>query len=181
MRRKFSRRRASGPDRGMGTPAPQLRFAAMIGSSLIWPAMGGLALAVGVGVQLGQSAVGQINPVYFKGAALHPRERGAALDPNALQSPQPAFAQAYGWDAGNAARALDCGGCDRGEYPYAPDLRPAAEPALNPRPIVVDLTPWEPGEVAAPRDADIARFTDYPIEEKPVVEAQVDEPEAPVE
>jgi len=76
------------------------------------PALGGALLAaVALGVHLGQSAIGLINPIYFQGPAVHPRDRGAALDESALPSRPPAYGELYGWEQGQSARAADCGDC----------------------------------------------------------------------
>jgi hypothetical protein len=45
--------------------------------------MAGLLLTGALsGVYLGKSAVNEINPAHFRGPALHPRDRGAEVDPN---------------------------------------------------------------------------------------------------
>jgi hypothetical protein len=51
----------------------------------------GVALlgAIMVGVLLGNSAISAIDPVHFRGAAIHPRDRGVATDPNHLESSFP--------------------------------------------------------------------------------------------
>jgi hypothetical protein len=42
------------------------------------PVLGGsLLAAVALGIHLGESSIGQINPLYFQGPAVHPRDRGA--------------------------------------------------------------------------------------------------------
>jgi hypothetical protein len=149
----------------------------MIGSPMIWPAMGALALAVGLGVQLGESAVREIDPLYFQG----PVGRPMGIDPVA-QAPAPSpYAQAYGWEQGNAAR-LAASGID---YPYAPTpvslvepiVEPARQDALSPPP---SLAPWPPGQVSI--HPEIERYTDYPIERKDAdAEAPDEELAAPVE
>ncbi len=68
-------------------------------------------LAVMFGVSLGNSAISQINPLYFQGAAVHPRDRGAALDPNAPTVIPNSYQQFYGFDEGREARAAACPGC----------------------------------------------------------------------
>ena len=78
------------------------------------PVMGGsLLAAVIVGLQLGQSSVSLINPIYYQAPPLHPRLRGAAIDERSLdRTPEPAYGQLYGWEQGYAARAADCGNCE---------------------------------------------------------------------
>ena len=96
-------------------------------SSYTWPALGAsILLAVAGGIQLGESTIGMINPVHFQGAAIHPRDRGAAVDERALRPSEPSFASLYGWDEGRVALTSDCVDCDmlaaRDSYaePYAP-------------------------------------------------------------
>ena len=75
-------------------------------------AFGALTLAAGAfGVHLGQSAISDINPIHFQGAAVHPRDRGAVV-PEMLEAQPASFADAYGWEQGRAARAEDCGDCE---------------------------------------------------------------------
>jgi hypothetical protein len=146
----------------------------MIGSPMIWPAMGALALAVGLGVQLGDSAVREIDPVFFQG----PVGRPMGIDPVA-QAPAPSpYAQAYGWEQGNAARLADSGI----DYPYAPTpaslvepiIEPARQDAPSPPP---SLAPWPPGQVSI--HPEIERYTDYPIERKDADAEAPDEELAP--
>lgn len=89
------------------------------------PALGGALLAaVAVGIHLGESSIGLINPIYFQGPAIHPKDRGAAIDEAALQAPRPArYDQLYGWEEGQVARAADCGDCEalRARDTYARD------------------------------------------------------------
>jgi len=108
---KFSSPRGARRRRRRGTERPASRFRRVIGNYLLsWPAIGVAALAVGLGVQLGASTVNEINPIHFQGPPVHPRDRGAAIDPAALRPPaQSAYAQAYGWGEGNAARAATSG------------------------------------------------------------------------
>jgi hypothetical protein len=140
--------------------------------------MGALALSVGIGVQLGESAISEIDPVHFRGAPIHPRDRGAAVDPNEQPPLESTFAQAYGWTEGNAARLAESGI----DYPYAPT--PAAyhrvEPASLPQPLpAVELQPWQPGEVSSrPR---VERYMDYPIEATPAEEEKPDPEWGPAE
>ena len=142
---------------------------------------GAVLVAALIGIQLGESAVGQINPVYFQGAAVHPRDRGAAIDPNALPPAESTFANAYDWGDGNAARAADRGAVAPGipgeTYAFVapPPVTRLAGPAWRDATPPAELDGWSPGEVGtrAPsrRDADIERYANYPIEEKPAAEA----------
>jgi len=157
-----------------GTWRRRSRFWRMIGSPMIWPAMGALALAVGFGVQLGESAVREIDPHYFQG----PAERPIGVDPAAAAPVTSGYAQAYGWEAGNAARQAESGI----DYPYAPTPIPAALPIPAPAgreaaAAPLSIAPWPPGQVSS--YPDIERYTDYPIERKPDPPDQAaDEPPA---
>ena len=85
---------------------------AAMASSTTLPALGGAIIAAAMlGIHLGESSIGLINPIYFQGPAIHPRDRGVAIDENAVRPRPPAYAQLYGWDQGRAARAADCGDC----------------------------------------------------------------------
>jgi len=152
-----------------GTWRRRNRFWRMIGSPMIWPAMGALALAVGVGVQLGESAVREIDPLYFQGPAARPM----GVDPPPAPGPS-AYAQAYGWETGNAARLAESGI----DYPYAPTPVPVALPVAAPAespPPPLSLAPWPPGQVSA--HPEVERYTDYPIEEKvPTAEPAGEDP-----
>ena len=80
----------------------------------------GIALFVAVigGIHLGNSAVAGINPLYYQGPAVHPRDRGAMVSESApaagLSRRLPSYDQLYGWDEGRAARAAAtfCEGCE---------------------------------------------------------------------
>jgi hypothetical protein len=87
-------------------------------ASIVTLGVGGI-LAVIFGVSLGNSAISQINPLYFQGAAVHPRDRGAAIDPNAPTVIPNRYEQLYGFAEGQQARAIDCVGCT-----FAPPAMP---------------------------------------------------------
>lgn len=162
-------------DRRQGTGRPRARWARMLGQSILWSGIGAVALAVGIGVQLGESAVNQIDPLYFQGPAVHPRDRGAALDPDNLPGPITSpYLQAYGWAQQNAALAASSSNAD---YPYAPEPEPVIRQAAEEQPWEVveapSAAPWPPGQVGA--NPQVERYARYPIEEKP---AQVVQPEA---
>jgi hypothetical protein len=149
VRLRLTRGRAA-----QGTWRRRGRFSRMIGSPTIWPAMGALALAIGLGVQLGESAVRDIDPLYFQGPAARPE----AIAPVA-EAPAPL---PYGWEAGNAARLAE----SAIDYPYAPAPIPVALPAAAPAeaPPPLSLAPWPGGRVSA--HPEVERYTDYPIEQK---------------
>ena len=137
----------------------------------------GMLVAAVVGVQLGHSAISEINPIHFQGAVAPPR----GIDPNALSSAPDRFSQAFDWNDGRAARAFECGGdCD------AREIRQAAAVAIEvvrPRPpapwwrdstTAAEPKPWPPGETG-PRRLSVERYMHYPIEE-----AAAEEPDPPV-
>jgi hypothetical protein len=133
----------------------------MLSNRFLWPGMIGIALAVGIGVQMGESAIGAINPIHFQGAAAPVQ----AIDPNSLPPPpQSAYAQAYGWEQGYAARQADSGGGDFDYVPQAVVQRVAAAPVWQDRAPAATLSPWPPGQISS--HPEVERYMDYPIEEK---------------
>ncbi len=62
-----------------------------------------LSVAIFAGLKLGNSAIADINPVHYRGAVLHPRDRGAAVPENRVRPAEPRYAALYGWDEGRAA------------------------------------------------------------------------------
>ena len=74
------------------------------------PAVAALAMlgAVLVGIRLGNSAIGDINPVHYRGAPVHPRDRGAAVSEQGPRAQEPSYASLYGWDEGRAAICANC-------------------------------------------------------------------------
>jgi hypothetical protein len=156
---------------------------------LVYSAYAALIVAAGAfGVHVGESAIGQINPLYFQGAAVHPRDRGAVVDGAALVEEGPRFAQLYGWAEGAAARNADCVNCEalnaRDAYAggaqaavFDSGWRPAPQSAAwSPGPADA-LTPVEdePSPFEAQRAA-LGRYAAYQIEEKPEAE-EAAEPE----
>ena len=171
--------------------------------SLTLPALGAaLLVAAGTGVHLGDSAIALIDPIHFQGPAIHPRDRGAAIDESEIAPSRAAFASYYGWEAGNEARAADCGNCDPfatrdahsahaiydshsadADDDYGP-VRPAVEQRWE-EPVRVHRgasgfiveeapAPAHEDEPAAERSDPIAIYASYPIEE------ETDRPAKPV-
>ena len=95
----------------------------------------GSIVAVMMGISLGNSSISQINPIHFQGAALHPRDRGAALDPNAPTVIPNRYEQLYGFAEGQQVRAIDCAGCTFGPpaMPTEPGVYAAAAPYFGSR------------------------------------------------
>ncbi|HZF93457.1 MAG TPA: hypothetical protein VEZ20_01150 [Allosphingosinicella sp.] len=147
---------------------------------LVYSAYGALILAAGAfGVHIGESAIGQINPLYYQGAAVHPRDRGAAIDAGALAEQSPRFAELYGWDEGAAARSADCVNCEAlaARDAYASPNRAVLETGWRAEPRTASawapdprdrLTPVEeePSAFEAQR-AEVGRYAAYQIEEAP--------------
>jgi len=134
-----------------------------------------LLAAALIGVQLGHSAIAEINPIHFQGAAEPP----AGIDPGALRPPAPdSFALAYGWEQGYAARAYECAGnCDEREIRQAAAIamepirgQGAGAPAWRDATPVVEPKPWAPGEIATAA-LSVERYLHYPVEQ-----ASADEP-----
>jgi len=152
----------------------------MLSNRILWPSMIGIALAVGIGVQMGESAVSAINPLHFRGAAARPQ----GIDPNVAPPAQSAYAQAYGWDQGNAARVTDSGFQDFSYIPQPVSVQRVADPVWHEENGPPSLAPWPAGQVSA--HPEVERYIDYPIEEKPIAQQAVperteptDEPEQP--
>jgi hypothetical protein len=86
-------------------------FQRMVRAQTIAVALAGVFGAMMLGISLGNSALSQINPIHFQGAAIHPRDRGAAIDPNRPTVIPNSYEQLYGWSQGAHARAVECPGC----------------------------------------------------------------------
>lgn len=87
-----------------------------------------------VGIQLGSSTIAAINPAFFRGPAVHPRDRGVALDPQELEARRlarqaAAYGNLYGWDEGENALRLACAGCTAG-LPVAHAYQTAYQPSV---------------------------------------------------
>jgi hypothetical protein len=155
-------------------------------------AFASLVVAAGaLGVHLGQAAIDDINPLYFQGAAVHPRDRGAEVSEIGLEPRAPAFAQLYGWEQGQAARNADCGDCaalgardahSGGEVRFAvlqTEWRTEARPASYSQEAAPDPAAGQPQPqpiVYIVENADVARYASYPIEAEAANEA--DKPSA---
>lgn len=78
-----------------------------------------LLVAALIGIQLGTGAVGAVNPIFFTERPVHPRDRGAALDPRDIEARRlarqaAAYDSFYDWNDGAAALSLACAGCTIG-------------------------------------------------------------------
>lgn len=86
-------------------------FGRMVRGQTIAIGLAGAFGAMMLGLTLGNSALSQINPIYFQGAAIHPRDRGAAIDPNRPTVIPNSYEQLYGWSQGAQARMTACPDC----------------------------------------------------------------------
>lgn len=124
-------------------------------------------VAVVGGYQLGDGAVSQIDPLYFEGAAAPARDVTQRTRPGQAN----AYAAASGWEAGYAARTVDCGAdcppaltdgtvtrADVALAPYAdPTIAPRWEEASSPAPEKL-LVPE-----SGPAESRVARYMHYPV------------------
>jgi len=131
----------------------------------VLPVMTVLTVIAGaVGLQLGESAIAQIDPVYFEGIV---PVRDVTKDPRPPRAP--GFAEASGWEQGYRAMAADCGGCSPvlqtgGSAPAAP-LFTYSDATIEPR--------WQQAadshagdELPAERSvqsAQVQRYLHYPV------------------
>lgn len=133
-----------------------------------WPVLSVLTLvAVAGGFQLGETAIAQIDPLYFEGAAAPARDvtqRSRNGQPNV-------YAAASGWEEGYAARTVDCGAdcppslVDRSIMPADAPLVRYSDPTIQPsweeasRPAPEDLLATE----RAPEESRVGRYLHYPV------------------
>jgi hypothetical protein len=137
-----------------------------------------LAGAAAIGVEMGESAIADINPIYFQGEAVHPRDRGAAVADVMPAAQATSFADHYGWAEGQAARLADCIDCAalrardqfaalpvRDQYAAIPVRYAVVETAPEPEPVRIHRPEPEPAFIV--ETADVDRYAYYPIEEEP--------------
>lgn len=152
---------------GSGTGRRRPRFLAMLRarhSRLAMTSIGVAAAAI-IGVQLGQSAISEINPVHFQGP-LAPQ----GITPPPEPAPFDPYAQPYVWSMNPPSIAVDCGvDCDRMQTQQAMRLALADSAGRDPSlPYWRDATPntqlqpWAPG--AVPGGGTFERYMHYPID-----------------
>lgn len=130
-------------------------------NSIVLPVMGVLTIIAGaVGLQLGESAIAQIDPIHFQG----PRPALRDVSRDARPQPGPTYASAAGWAEGPQVGDLDCGDCPalnaRTAYAgYGADAVPD-EPWRAP--LTFDRADYE--EQADTREwSEISRYVHYPV------------------
>lgn len=118
-----------------------------------------------VGLQIGESAIAQIDPLYFQGPAPAPID----VSRNARPAGPNAYAEASGWEEGQAARAQDCPDCGAASSGVYATSRSDSLP--GPTPGSAERAPIEQAELVieeAPfeRSAEsqrVRRYLDYPV------------------
>jgi len=135
----------------------------------------GLAVAAIIGVQLGQSAISEINPIHFQGALRRPQ----AITPPPEPAPYNPYGQTYVWSM-SPPPLTDCGAdCDgtltRQAVQYAldePAGRDAALPYWRDATPTTELRPWAPGEM--PGGVPLERYMTYPVNREQAERAAAD-------
>ena len=141
-------------------------------NSLALTAIGLVAAAI-LGVQLGQSAISEINPVHFQGP-LAPE----GITPPPEPAPYDPYAQPYVWSMPPSASLVDCtGDCGAAQTHEAVRLamddsagRDAALPYWRDATPTTELQPWAPGAVPG-RDRNILPYMHYPVNREQADEA----------
>jgi hypothetical protein len=142
----------------------------------VLPVMGVLSVvAIAFGFQLGESAISQIDPLYFRGGAPIPQD----VSGRQQAAPTSTYASASGWDEGRVAMAHDCGGdCPAlraREMGIAPSSLGIGEIAPLPRPRAVAIEPVFPeapiaaidGSADSPPPSRTNRYLHYPVSQEP--------------
>jgi hypothetical protein len=124
----------------------------------------GLVTAAIIGVQLGRSAISEINPIHFEG----PLERPRAITPPPEPAPIDPYGQPYVWSTSPPALA-DCAPyCGDGQARQAmrlamdePAGRDTSLPYWRDATPTTELRPWAPG--TTPDRSRIERYLHYPV------------------
>jgi hypothetical protein len=136
----------------------------------------GVAAAAIIGVQLGQSAISEINPVHFQGPlapqAITPPPEPAAYDP---------YAQNYVWSMNPPPLSVDCRpDCYSGQATRLALDEPAGhDPALpywRDATPATELHPWAPGAVPG---GTFERYMHYPVDREQAEHPQAQPAAAP--
>ena len=154
-----------------GTGRPRRRFSAMFRArpNNLALASVGLVAAALIGVQLGQSAISEINPIHFQG----PLERPQGIIPPPEPAPFDPYGQPYVWSAAPPPVVADCG-FDCGTTPTREAMRLALDssngrdaslPYWRDATPASELRPWAPGEMPG-RGRNIERYMNYPVNQE---------------
>jgi hypothetical protein len=170
-------------DEASGTAPSETRFRTImkLGNSNLLPVMGVLTIVAGaIGLQLGESAIAQIDPIHFEGPAPTPRD--VSRDP--LPPLGPSYASAYGWAQSEAALAAECGDCavPVARTAVAATWEPVYGPAPGARHLPVSIPSYEPREAKVEREVaewhEVTRYTSYQVaHDEPELERVVIETE----
>lgn len=133
----------------------------------ILPVMTVLTVVAGAaGLQVGESAIAQIDPLYFQGPAPTPIDRSLADRPESA----PTYADATGHGEGFAARAEDCPDCGAAPAGGVPPTRRwevAADvptyPAARRELAAVEESAEVAPDPVSPQSASVRRYTSYPV------------------
>jgi hypothetical protein len=120
-----------------------------------------------LGVQLGRSAISEINPIHFQG----PLARPQAVPPPAEPAPYNPYGQNYVWTMPSDPTLADCTASDCGAaqtrraVQLAMDESAGRDGALPPwrdATPTTELRPWQPGAVPG-RGPTFERYMHYPV------------------
>ncbi|HYD11621.1 MAG TPA: hypothetical protein VEC11_02110 [Allosphingosinicella sp.] len=153
-------------------------------STLALTSAGGIFAAI-LGVQLGQSAISEINPIHFQGAL----ERPHGITPPPEPAPYDPYARDYVWSLPPDPTLAQCfGDCDSAQTSEAVRLaldesagRDRALPYWRDATPTTELRPWPPGEMPS-AGLSLERYMRYPVNreqaEQAVAEAAQAQPPA---
>ena len=168
----------SGAAARAGTGRRRRRFPVMLRarpSSLALVSVG-LAAAAILGVQMGQSAISEINPIHFQG----PLERPRAITPPPEPAPFDPYGQQYVWPMAPPASVVDClPDCDpaaRRALDLALDEAAGRDPSLpywRDATPATELRPWPPGEMPN-HGLSLERYMTYPVNREQAERAEAE-------
>jgi hypothetical protein len=169
---------------------PRLSERARARSTALIAASAGLMIAAVIGLQLGQSAVSEIDPVHFQGPAAPPVGVETVTASPAGSEP---FSQPYVWSQSGPPGAAECvGDCEARQARAAAaafagpvETRDLSAPYWRDVTPTTELRPWRPGALPN-RGLSVERYMHYPVTQDQAAEtAAVAEeaaaPAAPVE
>ncbi len=135
---------------------------------------GGLVLAAIVGVQLGRSAISEINPIHFQGPLEPPR----AIEPPPDPAPFDPYARSYVWSQPPPPLAACGADCDSVQFEqaarFAMDRTVGRDPALpywRDATPATQLRPWAAGEMPH-AGLPLERYMRYPVNREQAEQAE---------